>query len=91
MAEASKRFYRVQIVLTVVGAVLLFGLCAQLLRQGSTPVAFGFGVVFCLLLLLTLMMTVMRLVGKKYRQARKDAGADADDDADAGRGKVRRG
>ena len=42
MAEASKRFYRVQIALIVVGAVLLFG-PAQLLWQGQYAGGIGFG------------------------------------------------
>lgn len=71
MAEASPRFYRLQIVLTLLGTVFLLGLCANLLREGSPPVAFGFGVVFCLLILLTAAMVILRLVGRQVKAAKQ--------------------
>lgn len=71
MAEASPKFYRTQIVLTMIGTIFLLGLCGRLLREGSSPASIGFGVVFCLLIFLTAAMVVMRQL-RQQAKARRD-------------------
>lgn len=71
MAEASPKFYRIQIMLTLVGAVFLLGLCVRLLRENSTPAAVGFGVVFCLLVFLAVVMSVLRLLREVIRSRKR--------------------
>lgn len=82
MAEASPKFYRIQIVLTLVGALFLLGLCGRLLREGSSPLSIGFGVVFCLLVFLAAAMAILRLVGQRVKATRCAADARASKKSD---------
>lgn len=72
MAEASPRFYRTQIVLTLIGAIFLLGLCGQLLREGNSALSIGFGVIFCLLIFLAVAMAILRIVGQRVKIARNN-------------------
>lgn len=74
MAEASPAFYRIHLLLTVLGALFLLLLCGRfLLAKGMTAAAVGFGGIFLLLLLLAGWAVGMRF--KRLKHAKDTKGA----------------